>query len=885
MLNSMKSRLVATLLILLSSACLAAAQTGIRLSTSIDEAAPPAEWYAMQPGTDKYVAKSDAGWGVLSTPPGRYEVLVVPAGETTAPFRTPVIAVAANSLTTVDIDSGFKLTSANGLPPLAWWVVKKTAGGEVVAQNVQRWGLNLLPPGQYRLETQAGNETIARNISVGAGTLLEMDVAELGIGHLRIDDAKSEAKLLFGGETFETFFEYQGETFLLGPVNDQGWTGVWAKAGLLAVERRNGAFVHRQELEITPGQKHIVAFDLPSIVQARGYATLRFDELVDTADRLTVTSMNGDKLLVSETDPDLGREMIAPVGSRARIRVGDEDRFVGWSGSGPSQNAISLAVEIPENGQEMEPNAETSTVVGHASAIGSAGATRIAVVVDTSHSTADSTEIDLDADGDNESIFDAEIAAVRTLISELTRVEEDSPGTAFELALVTFGVSALSVTPLSKLDDEGELARLLASLDSIGIGAQGADTFYDRGIDAAMRVMSTKDTGPAVILFVTDGKPSQPQGALDAAARVGDKGIILHTIGLGPDFRGGDAKRISYPASIENGADILSLMASLGAPESQSWSLPKPAEIVALVPKLPVLARSDALIRAVTIKNLDTSQDAHDVELFADGAFRGVVPVDPRLPFNRLEVTAFGEQGEASTIITLPSRGFDLQELEFSEIKRKALATELSALRVVLDDQEADLIDKAKRLALMEQELSTRSDDANKLNSGISALKVALQSNEKQVLQCQKEQISCDANLQRALELLAAPETVGPGIQRITVSSDILFDFGEATLSPKADVRLLTAAQYINRAHQRSNIRLDGHTDGIGSAADNIELSEQRAKAVRDWFFEQGGIASDRLTTRGLGEANPLVPETSAAGQDDPEARQQNRRVEIYLEK
>jgi outer membrane protein OmpA-like peptidoglycan-associated protein len=71
-------------------------------------------------------------------------------------------------------------------------------------------------------------------------------------------------------------------------------------------------------------------------------------------------------------------------------------------------------------------------------------------------------------------------------------------------------------------------------------------------------------------------------------------------------------------------------------------------------------------------------------------------------------------------------------------------------------------------------------------------------------------------------------------------------------------------------------VQIEGHTDSIGSSESNQGLSERRANSVRR-YLEAQGIASNRLTARGLGEHAPVSDNDSAA------SRQQNRRVEVII--
>jgi len=76
-------------------------------------------------------------------------------------------------------------------------------------------------------------------------------------------------------------------------------------------------------------------------------------------------------------------------------------------------------------------------------------------------------------------------------------------------------------------------------------------------------------------------------------------------------------------------------------------------------------------------------------------------------------------------------------------------------------------------------------------------------------------------------------------------------------------------------------LRVDGHTDsvplsGSGRYSDNWELSAARAISVVKFLISRG-VPSDRLVAAGFGEFQPI------AEGDTPEARSQNRRIELKL--
>jgi outer membrane protein OmpA-like peptidoglycan-associated protein len=125
-----------------------------------------------------------------------------------------------------------------------------------------------------------------------------------------------------------------------------------------------------------------------------------------------------------------------------------------------------------------------------------------------------------------------------------------------------------------------------------------------------------------------------------------------------------------------------------------------------------------------------------------------------------------------------------------------------------------------------------------------------------------------------------ATTTCGPVqvIQRLVLSErggKALFDFNKATLKPAAIQALAPVVQAM-KADPTLQADFVGHTDSVGSAQYNLELSRRRADAVKNYMVSQG-IAANRMRTEGRGKSEPEVPNTSAAN------RAQNRRVVVTL--
>ena len=117
---------------------------------------------------------------------------------------------------------------------------------------------------------------------------------------------------------------------------------------------------------------------------------------------------------------------------------------------------------------------------------------------------------------------------------------------------------------------------------------------------------------------------------------------------------------------------------------------------------------------------------------------------------------------------------------------------------------------------------------------------------------------------------------------RIELAADVLFDFDKYVLRPEAYSSLAKVAQVASH-YPEAPLHIDGHTDGKGTHAYNMTLSERRAEAVKQWLVEKGGVRASRVSTKGWGETQPVAPNKNPDGSDNPEGRQKNRRVELTL--
>jgi outer membrane protein OmpA-like peptidoglycan-associated protein len=132
-----------------------------------------------------------------------------------------------------------------------------------------------------------------------------------------------------------------------------------------------------------------------------------------------------------------------------------------------------------------------------------------------------------------------------------------------------------------------------------------------------------------------------------------------------------------------------------------------------------------------------------------------------------------------------------------------------------------------------------------------------------------------DLRAQLLAQLNSVLKTVDTPRGLVATMADILFATGKYDLAQSAREDLSRLAGII-MSHPGLNLSIEGYTDSTGSELTNQKLSEQRADAVRTYLISQG-LSADSVTAKGLGQANPVAGNDTAAG------RSQNRRVEIVV--
>jgi OOP family OmpA-OmpF porin len=106
------------------------------------------------------------------------------------------------------------------------------------------------------------------------------------------------------------------------------------------------------------------------------------------------------------------------------------------------------------------------------------------------------------------------------------------------------------------------------------------------------------------------------------------------------------------------------------------------------------------------------------------------------------------------------------------------------------------------------------------------------------------------------------------------VTHGILFDTDSDRLKPESAPVIKSVARGLE-TNPNLKLQIEGHTDSVGSADHNLDLSKRRAEAVKAVLVSQFNVDAARLTTAGLGATKPID------SNDTPQGRAQNRRVEF----
>jgi len=271
------------------------------------------------------------------------------------------------------------------------------------------------------------------------------------------------------------------------------------------------------------------------------------------------------------------------------------------------------------------------------------------------------------------------------------------------------------------------------------------------------------------------------------------------------------------------------------------------------------MTNADGFYSSKNEKELNTNareatQEAEDARRISIVKERGEAEQATREAAARREAEARAQANaattEAATQAELRARA-DAEKADAERAKREAEIA-MNNARTAQQDAEA-----ARVAALAEQQ----------------RLAAAKESAESARMQAEKDAQALRERLREQLNLVLQTRDTARGL--IVNMSDVLFDFNQAALLPGAKEKLAKVSGIL-LAYPTLQMKVEGHTDSVGTDDYNMKLSQRRADSVRD-YLTANGISAGNVTATGLGKADPVASNDTSAG------RQQNRRVELVV--
>ncbi len=244
------------------------------------------------------------------------------------------------------------------------------------------------------------------------------------------------------------------------------------------------------------------------------------------------------------------------------------------------------------------------------------------------------------------------------------------------------------------------------------------------------------------------------------------------------------------------------------------------------------------------------------------------------------EAQAQGRRWPAPSAQPARAREVALANAQLSELR-----DQLGSLQLLLDAADARGDAAEAEIGDLGQRLNTALARANMEERRRAQLEEAERKRlEEEAQRLERYQSEFFGRLRDAIGDQEGVQIVG---DRFVFDSEVLFDVGQAELSPAGREEIAKVAQLLQEVAAVIPpgidwiVRVDGHTDAIPIRSsrfrDNWELSQARALSVVRFMIDEYGFPPERLAATGFGEFQPVDP----AG--TPDARARNRRIELKL--
>jgi outer membrane protein OmpA-like peptidoglycan-associated protein/tetratricopeptide (TPR) repeat protein len=243
-------------------------------------------------------------------------------------------------------------------------------------------------------------------------------------------------------------------------------------------------------------------------------------------------------------------------------------------------------------------------------------------------------------------------------------------------------------------------------------------------------------------------------------------------------------------------------------------------------------------------------------------------------------VTISGERNKTN------DGSMEIRSQEIIQKEKQLAAEQLKAAELLALQQKS----QADAIALQQQKIADannlkqkKKDDAIALESKRLAELAAIQQLKKDKIATDKKdkELAEAKKKERTASIVAAEKDVIRDKDRLIIKTDpIYFDYNMWYIR-KESKRILNRVVELMNKYPEMVVEIGSHTDNRGNAKFNLNLSQKRADATRDYILEQG-ISKNRILAKGYGESVPIVkcvPEDSC----DEEQHELNRRSEFVI--
>ena len=531
---------------------------------------------------------------------------------------------------------------------------------------------------------------------------------------------------------------------------------------------------------------------------------------------------------------------------------------------------------------------------------------------------------------DSSMIWPGFVDAVTTLLMVLM----------FVLTIFTVMQSVLRETITSQTDELGELTAQVAGLaDALGLERQKADDLQAEvgNLSASLLAANaTSDRQSAQIDTLTGQLLARQTDLSTAQSRIASFEAQVATLLADRDAARGQASALTAQVSdlTADGAKLLTEKQALdlalakarseidASVEAARLAAARREALQALVDDLRVKGDATKADLTAAQTQLSAEEAARLVDLAAAQALREKLKSsDDALTAMTLALEDQRKRAEDTLTLLAAAQTDAAKNAAAAVTKGDQKAALLAVANMALSEEQAKTVEAARKLALLNEQitalraqlgglqnvLDAAALDDRKTNVQIKALGSQLNAALAQVAAEQKRRAELEETERKRLEvekadlekfrseffgqlsqLLAGRQGVRVVGDRFVFSSEVLFTPGAAELAPEGVAQIADVVAILNDVSGKIPpgidwiIRVDGHTDnvplsGTGEFVDNWELSQARALSVVRYMQDELGFPPERLAATGFGEYQPV------ARGDSPEARAQNRRIELKL--